>query len=727
MTSLQEQGSMYEKTGADILAAIRGLSNRYVAEHPAQPYVYRAFNREGIQRAEDFRYRFDLEDRFPEALPGQHCYVWGKVWSDASDTEQHWSVTACCPLEIFVNNRSVFRSLPHEENEGRTRGCSAVLGKGWNDVVLKYTKTRAGFGGLFGTSNTKWVIYHSVVASKEREGQEGWLYSEPIHNSLPIERLPRDGQSELEDTLKWYPRLSWPKQEQVKSPLSRVFGEAQGRTGFAWARLYVPGYGVECRIKGSTAGKITMYIDGKEVFQTNQTGEFDVPIEMSFGEHNLIIKQTATSEWGVHAEVWLGESQLTFTNPMQIKGCLGNWLYLGPFIEKHVPDIEQLKELYRIFEDGEHGTYWRMDAPGTWVRPYMEAPLFGKWNYPLGVTLYGLLQAGRKLKRSDLVRYVTEHVGQTTSWYAYMKWDRQQYGAPGILHPMARIDSLDDCGSFGSIMLEAFKEHEQLPGADALAYEIGHYIANVQERLPDGAFYRENPTGTNTLWADDLYMAVPFLCRYYQLTGDEAYVSEAANQFLLYKKYLLMPEKGIMSHVFDFKHGMATDVAWGRGNGWVLFSLSELLAVLPEKHTQRSELLDMFRSLSASYLRYQSDEGLWRQVIDEKDAYLETSCTAMFIYAYSKGVCSGWLPDASAYAESAFRAWEGLTRHCMDTKGNLYGVCRGSGYSFSSHYYKYDLHTQLNDTHGIGIVLLAGVEMLLLKEWLQQKRGIETI
>jgi rhamnogalacturonyl hydrolase YesR len=25
----------------------------------------------------------------------------------------------------------------------------------------------------------------------------------------------------------------------------------------------------------------------------------------------------------------------------------------------------------------------------------------------------------------------------------------------------------------------------------------------------------------NTMWADDLYMSTPFLCRYYQLTGDE--------------------------------------------------------------------------------------------------------------------------------------------------------------------------------------------------------------
>jgi len=36
----------------------------------------------------------------------------------------------------------------------------------------------------------------------------------------------------------------------------------------------------------------------------------------------------------------------------------------------------------------------------------------------------------------------------------------------------------------------------------------------------------------DTMWADDLYMSVPFLCRYYQLTGKEKYIDDAARQFL---------------------------------------------------------------------------------------------------------------------------------------------------------------------------------------------------
>jgi hypothetical protein len=62
-----------------------------------------------------------------------------------------------------------------------------------------------------------------------------------------------------------------------------------------------------------------------------------------------------------------------------------------------------------------------------------------------------------------------------------------------------------------------------------------------------------------------------------------------------------------------------------------------------------------------------------------------------------------------------------MTRLSIDYKGNVYGVCRGSGYSFTALYYRDDLGWILNDTHGIGIVLLAGIEAYKMN---QQLSGI---
>jgi rhamnogalacturonyl hydrolase YesR len=165
---------------------------------------------------------------------------------------------------------------------------------------------------------------------------------------------------------------------------------------------------------------------------------------------------------------------------------------------------------------------------------------------------------------------------------------------------------------------------------------------------------------------------------------------------------------------------MATGVPWGRGNGWAIFSLSELLAVLPEKHEQRPALLAAFRELCEGYLALQDGSGMWHQVLDVSDSYPETSCTSMFIYGFARGIEYGWLEQPDLFIKSVFKAWEALNRISIDKNGNVYGVCRGSEFSFTPEYYKTELLWNLNDTHGIGIVLLAGVEMLKLMKHLKK-------
>ncbi|MNJ37505.1 Unsaturated rhamnogalacturonyl hydrolase YteR [compost metagenome] len=170
-----------------------------------------------------------------------------------------------------------------------------------------------------------------------------------------------------------------------------------------------------------------------------------------------------------------------------------------------------------------------------------------------------------------------------------------------------------------------------------------------------------------------------------------------------------------MHHVFDDKFGKPNGVPWGRGNGWVIFSLTELLTIMPLEHKLRPKLLEFYRELSEGYRKLQSANGMWHQVLTDVESYAEASCTAMFIYAFAHGVRHGWLEEPDLFLEASVKGWEGLTETCIDKQGNVYGVCRGSGYSFNKLYYKEELDWQLNDTHGIGIVLLAGIEIAQLE------------
>jgi rhamnogalacturonyl hydrolase YesR len=236
-----------------------------------------------------------------------------------------------------------------------------------------------------------------------------------------------------------------------------------------------------------------------------------------------------------------------------------------------------------------------------------------------------------------------------------------------------------------------------------------------QERRPEGLFYREQKGYfmENTLWVDDLYMCTPFLIRYAQLSGDTFYLDDAATQFIGFRKLLFLPESNVMSHVFDFKCNTATRMPWGRGNGWCLFSLSELLTVLPTNHKNREELIDFYNSLCAGLIPLQAESGLWRQLLTHTDSYEESSCTAMFVYAFCRGLRMNWIDKAltASVSKAAKLGWDGLCHKSIDDQGNIFGICGGSCYSFSPDYYKHDLGWIVNDPHGTGIVLLAGTEM----------------
>jgi rhamnogalacturonyl hydrolase YesR len=111
---------------------------------------------------------------------------------------------------------------------------------------------------------------------------------------------------------------------------------------------------------------------------------------------------------------------------------------------------------------------------------------------------------------------------------------------------------------------------------------------------------------------------------------------------------------------------------------------------------------------------------MWHQVLDMPSSYQETSCTAMFICALCRGIRYGWFEGGEAVYRTARvaaeKAWRALESRAIGKDGSVHGVCRGSEFAFNPRYYAEHLLPRLNDTHGIGIVLLAGVELLKIED-----------
>lgn len=721
----ENHASMYARAGMQVETTLEAVVRRFMGQNPAHPPTYRAYNRTGIRRGKDYRYVADFAAMYPEAKLGQVVFAWAKIWSEA-ESSIRFDVNCHSPLLIWRNGEQIFRSDIFQERYFHERAeLNIALCPGWNHLVIRFRKTRGGFGAVFGTWLGK-LPYYFVMPTPEREGQEGWFYTAPMDDDLPA--IPGEGTPPDATGVAWFPKFEWSPEQAAQGQLRRMFGQRKGDRAVSWTRaLFTQPDGGTYVLDGFARGPVEISIGDRLLHAVTAAGAISAKVKVPFGFHDVMVRATCTgADWGFDLRILDLDGRLVaFSSPCRIAGSSETWIHLGPLKADSAADLAALRDLNKLAEGSTGEVYWRLDHPDTWVRPYNDNALYGKWNYPLGVTLYGVLHAGRAVGSDEAQRYVARHLQFCCDTFRYAHWDREQYGgATNVHHLLTSLDSLDDCGSAGSALLEAAKFFE-LRGFRAIADVVADYISNKQVRLPDGTFFRKNLMHSfheDTLWADDLYMSVPFLCRYYQLTGDRRYIDDAARQFLGFKRHLYLPELKLMAHVYDFVRDMNTGIPWGRGNGWVLFSLSELLPVLPEDHALRGELLAMFRDLSEGLLAQQDADGMWHQVLHEHDSYIETSCTSMFTYAFARGVQHGWYETPEPYVAAVFRAWSALNRNSIDQLGNIHGVCRGSEFSFQSEYYKRDLLWNLNDTHGIGIVLLAGVEVLKLTKYLQELR-----
>lgn len=147
---------------------------------------------------------------------------------------------------------------------------------------------------------------------------------------------------------------------------------------------------------------------------------------------------------------------------------------------------------------------------------------------------------------------------------------------------------------------------------------------------------------------------------------------------------------------------------WGRANGWCVMAMVELLGELPADHPGRDTVIKLLREESQTLATLQSGSGLWHQMLDRPDSYLETSASAMFTFAIARGVNRGWL-DVHAYGPVALAGWNGLASR-IDENGNISGTCIGT--SYAADYVYYYNRPMRDDVHGYGPVLLAGSEII---------------
>lgn len=176
-------------------------------------------------------------------------------------------------------------------------------------------------------------------------------------------------------------------------------------------------------------------------------------------------------------------------------------------------------------------------------------------------------------------------------------------------------------------------------------------------------------------WCDALYMTPAVYTRLYAITGNKAFMKFADKEFKATYTHLYDKEERLFfrdANYFNKKEANGKKVFWGRGNGWVMGGLVEILKTLPEKDKKyRSFYVQLFREMSERIAELQSEDGFWRASMLDTQTYPdpETSGTGLFVYALAYGINQGYLPKEE-YLPVVMKGWKALVAS-VDTEGKL--------------------------------------------------------
>ncbi|CAO2650451.1 Nn.00g017430.m01.CDS01 [Neocucurbitaria sp. VM-36] len=254
---------------------------------------------------------------------------------------------------------------------------------------------------------------------------------------------------------------------------------------------------------------------------------------------------------------------------------------------------------------------------------------------------------------------------------------------------------------------------------------------NRWPRTPSGGFWHRAPIYKNQMWLDGIYMADTFYATYvsYFEPKNVTAWNDIALQFDLIEEHCRNHTSNLLQHGYSEDKAAvwadpvtgASPHVWNRAVGWYFVALVEVLQVYPSNLPGYARLHEYLTTLADGLKKAQDISGGWWLVMDEPypgmaGNYIESSATAMFTYAYLKGIRTGLLE--ATYKDTALKAWDLMLDDFVqyETNGTLSwtGTVEVGSLSGNATYeYYIGVKKAINDGKGAGPFMYAATEIEL--------------
>ncbi|MGN0506901.1 MAG: glycoside hydrolase family 88 protein [Lachnospiraceae bacterium] len=236
------------------------------------------------------------------------------------------------------------------------------------------------------------------------------------------------------------------------------------------------------------------------------------------------------------------------------------------------------------------------------------------WDWPCGVAYYGISTAYEITKKEEYLAALKDRVDELI-----------ELGLP-------KVWTVNAC-AMGHCLITIYNATKDKKYYDLLMSKV-KYISEDALRFGDNVLQHTvsaNNDFPEQAWADTLFMAAFLLLRVGVMEKNEAMIDDALNQYYWHIRYLQNPSLGLFYHGYDNIAGNhMSGVYWGRANAWAAYTMSMVGGILPRAYLY-PKFMDIAGSLNeqlAALKNYQTEEGLWRTVLDDEESYEEISASA---------------------------------------------------------------------------------------------------
>jgi unsaturated rhamnogalacturonyl hydrolase len=280
------------------------------------------------------------------------------------------------------------------------------------------------------------------------------------------------------------------------------------------------------------------------------------------------------------------------------------------------------------------------------------------WDWVPGVGMYALFRTWEHTRN-------TEYLGFIKGWVDSHLEQAYRVKVVNTTIPLVTV-------------LEMYRITEN-PGYLKTAVDIGNWILKEAPRTREGALEHtvtEAADFSEQIWADTLFMSCIFLSKLGLIACRKEFTKEAAKQLLIHHRVLKDKNTGLFYHGWNCEEqNWMSGALWGRANAWITASTVELLENLPQDFTGREEIVKSLIEQVEALQKYQRVNGMFGTVLNDPEAYDETSAAAGIAYGIKRGIRSGFIPKK--FMEVALKAEKAVIER-INEKGEVEGVSTGT-------------------------------------------------